>query len=318
MRTEERCSSVSRYVFNWESFAETYQVEPVPVQKGILRVFMQVISRLISEGEHAAVNITAQMNFINCSNYTSNYNTSDGVIAGHHMVNVTSNSSGFIELDISQGLQALWPPSTDKSDVELILKMEVNCADRKKVPITFVNPAEIPLEQVNRRERLLCLQPLLCVYFSDENLKGQLKRDEMETEADGEEGNVADLGEGLDQRRRRSSDGCHRENITVNFQDIGLTNVLSPYSYEVGQCVGSCSHTFLIRNPRIGNNHARVMASAHLVWLLQQEEWMQEDPGEPCCVPITYKPLHLILQHRNHEIELKLFPDFVASKCGCR
>ena len=49
--------------------------------------------------------------------------------------------------------------------------MEVDCVSDMNIPIQFVNPAEVELNNTLLREQCNNLQPLLLVYFDDGDLK---------------------------------------------------------------------------------------------------------------------------------------------------
>ena len=303
-----KCTTLSRYVFNWETLVEANNAKYLPVQKGVLRAYIQAISRHFAEGESILVNVTATVNFYNGNS------TEDAILAGQHQLNVTMDSNDFVELEITEGLQDLWSLSylgTDKFEIEVNLLLSVDCEHQKKVPITFINPAEIPLNQETRRARHSNLQPLLVVYLSDEEAKQKLK-DEQRVPEEGD-----DVSSIIGRRRRTPSDSCHLQNFSLSFVDIQLYNILSPPTVNIRQCVGFCSHTDIKRNTNLANNHAKVMASAQVSWQLTPENWMDE-PGEPCCVPTVYSSLYIIVLHRNQAIELSLYPEFVADECGCR
>ena len=309
-----RCSTVSRYVFKWagitEKIAEMIKFnKPIPaIQSGILRLFLQTIPRLLDDNS-TEVNVTVTANLFN----GSYYNSSESIFAGEHYLDVSADSNGWVELNITEGLQGLWPPTVENSEIEFVVRSEVNCVDKKKVPATFVDPAEIPLEQKNRRQRHLNLQPLLVVYISDDYLRQQLVDEGSNQTGDGES-----LSLGEPQRRRRSTfKSCDVEDFSVSFRDLGLEHIIAPYSANIRQCSGSCSHTAIKRNPSIASNHAKVMASAHLVSLLNGDLYTN-DPEEPCCVPTKYSSINLLIQHRNLALELSIFPDFIVETCGCR
>ena len=305
----ERCTTVSRYIFNWAGMAEQITLKHLPVQSGILRLFLQVIPRLL-DGISTDVIVTITANLFN----GSYYNSSDAIFAGEHYLNISPDSNGWVELNVTEGLRGLWPPTIENSEIEFMVYSEVNCEDKKKVPATFVDPAEISLEQENRRQRHLNLQPLLVVYISDDDVKQMLVDEGNNQTVDGES---LSLGEPPQRSRRSPFESCNVEDFTIVFRDLGLKHIIAPYSYNVRQCSGSCSHTAIKRNPRVASNHAKVMASAHLVAVVYPDLYM-DDPEEPCCVPTQYSSLNLLIQHQNSALELSIFPDFVVEKCGCR
>ena len=305
----EKCSAVNRYIFNWEAIAEQVTPKHLEVQRGILRLYLQVIPRLL-DGISTDVDVTITANLFN----GSYHNSSDAVFAGERYLNVSGNSNGWVELDVTEGLKALWPPTIENSKIEFVIRLAVNCNDKKKIPATFIDPSEIPLGQENRRQRHLSLQPLLVVYISDNDVKRILENEQKEEIVDSESLRLVDPQQ---RRKRNSFESCDVENFTIVFHDIGLEHVIEPYSYNIKQCSGPCSHTAIKRNGNIASNHAKVMASAHLVEQLQPQTF-ETEPDQPCCVPVKYSSINLLIRHRNNALELSIFPNFEVQKCGCR
>ena len=251
-------------------------------------------------------------------------------------VNVSSESNGWLELDVTAALSEVWPPTENQTLAEVRLVAEVDCETFRKVPLNFVNPAEISLERTTRRERHLALQPLLLVFSDDGHVKEQIAKGQEEIEM-GDETFEVRGAEDFEKRRRRrkrqspspEDDPCRVEDFTVNFADLGLNNIISPLSANIKRCAGNCSHSALkapSADPNLATNHAKIMASAQILYILQKfqngSSMYAVEPKEPCCVPVEYSPKYLIRQQHTEgtdfAIELKLFPNFVVERCGCR
>ena len=279
---------------------------------------MQVITRLIADGEVATVDVAVFMNaFANSSTITTAH-LQNATFTGQQQFDVVSNSSAWQEINITEGLESIWPPSADTPLVEIILRLQVNCDDRKKVPVSFINPAEISLEQMNRRNRYANFQPLMLVFLDNKEVKERLRKEEEQVIADEIAGQESDITRLEEERAKRTAylDGCRLENFTINFADLKLDNILSPHSTNVRMCTGSCSHTFIKLNSKTATNHAKMMASSYALHQLNPDEF--QGSREPCCVPTKYDPLFLLMQHRDQSIELNLYPNFIVKKCGCR
>ena len=249
-------------------------------------------------------------------------------------INVSSESNGWLELDITSALSKIWPPTDNQTLVEVRLIAEVDCETNRKIPLNFVNPAEIPLERATRREKHLDFQPLLLVFSDDGHIKEQIAKGQEEIEM-GDETFEVRGAEDIDKRRRRKrkqispeNDPCRIENFTVNFEDLGLHNIITPQWANIKRCAGNCSHPALkeASDPNLATNHAKIMASAQILYILQKfqdgSSMYAVEPKEPCCVPVEYSPKYLIRQQHTEgtdfAIELKLFPNFVVERCGCR
>ena len=314
LRTDTKCTSVIRYVFQWETL--TSFRNHLPVKRGILRVYMQVISRLITNDEVATVTVGVSVNtFSNKSNITSEVHLEESVITDKQEINVTDDSNGWQEINITNALHSIWPPNEDTSIVEIVLRLEVDCKERKKIPVNFVNPAEISLEQVNRRERYEALQPLMLVFLDDNEIKEKMKKEKEAGRVAEQESDVT-LLEGKRRRRTTYTHICRMENFTINFGELGLSHVLFPHSVNIRRCSGSCSHNAIKLNGHIATNHAKMMASTYR--LHQLNLISSQAPREPCCVPVKYRYQFLLTQHRNQATQLRAYPDFVVEGCGCR
>ena len=256
----------------------------MPVQRGTLRAYLQTIPRLVRGGQTVPMRVTINASLLNS-------NSSQSVFAGEHHINVTSASNGWVDLNITQGIQELWPPRKEEHVVEFTLTLSVGCKHYKKVPATFVNPAEIPLKNAKRRERHRVLQPMLLVHLSDMQVKEMVKSGEQQTLPGGEEEIVLSEGDTQSERRKR---------------------------YNAKRCTGSCSHTMLARRGQAGTNHAKIMASAKAVSQVYPSVVFRHPPRDPCCVPTKYKSLSLIVTRGEGIIELEVYPAMIVEECGCR
>ncbi len=289
----------------------------IPVQRGIIRTYMQAIARHLEAEENIVVNITAFVDY-----YSSNHsaNSSElGVFAGHLQVNVSQVTTEWIEVNITEGLQSMWPPRVDNPDISVILKLSVNCdGKRRKVPVMLENPAEIPLEQKARRERNMNVQPLLVVFFSDEVVK-EVVKEERKAEVSAEDDSGIMMSEEGNSRRKRTIQlECKLHNFTIEFRQIGLYNILTPRSVNIRKCTGSCTLTVIKRNNVEANNHAKLMSSAVVAAAQDSSSWEGNEPVEPSCVPTRFSSVYLMIQHRQGTLELSLYTEFIAEQCGCR
>ena len=328
--SEGKCKSVSRYLFNWDSVTKSgIAPERIPLKEGRLRPYLQVINRHVEGGKVVPVQLSIELNIFVGGNTTAAPSRSSS--AQLQSVNVSSESNGWLELNITSALSQIWPPTENQTLAEVRLIAEVNCDTFRKIPLNFVNPAEIPLERATRREKHLDLQPLLLVFSDDGHIKEQIAKGQEEIEM-GDESFEVRGAEDFDRRRKRQisaeDDPCRVEDFTVNFADLGLRNIITPLSTNIKRCAGNCSHPALkeASDPNLATNHAKIMASAHILYVLQKFQNGSSmyiiEPKEPCCAPVEYSPKYLIRQQHTEgtdfAIELKLFPNFVVERCGCR
>ena len=294
---------------------ESYQLQPLPLQKAILRAYLDVIPRFLQNGP-INVDVTIKAKLFGVAN------SSAGAVATVQKITVDLNSNSWKEFDITESLQHLWPPVSADHEIEVTLELRVDCKQNKKVPGSFVNPATIPISQKRRRERHLPLQPLLLVFLSDEEVK-RIVKDELRPAAPVERPESDYGGENSTVPRVARSAGaaekaCSIEDFPINFHSLQLINVLFPMTYNARRCSGSCSHSTLTDNDRLATNHAKLMASAKIVSNLKPDVRFTSPPSDPCCVPTKYRPYALLIQPPEGGAEYVVYPSMVVEECGCR
>ena len=323
VRPSEKCSVMNRFIFNWKSLAESEQNKVLPVEKAILRAYLKVIPRhLRGNTSKVTVQVSSYMNLLE-------RNTSI-IEAGEHNLSVTTNSSGWIELNVTKGVRSLWPPVTEESEIEITVVLRTDCAVTRKVPACFEDPTSIEPSKKKRRRRKLALQPLLLVYLSDETIKEIVRNESKNVSDDGEtikeivrnEKNVSDDGEtiittGSDRRKRSDTSMCQVEDFHVSFSDLHLYHIIVPSGYNAKQCKGSCSYAAITTNDFLANNHAKIMASAELLSNIRPSVTFINQPKGPCCVPVKYSSMTLILP-KGDSFEYVIYPHMIVDACRCR
>ena len=306
----EKCATFTQYNFKWDSLSRALSERELGVEKAILRAYIQVIQRHVREGENVNVTLTATMNIDTGENDT----VGDlGVFTGQQEINVANGSDSWIELNVIEGTRAIWRLVQNYTKVQVVIKAEVNCTQQKKVPIKFVNPAEVPLHQQKRREWLLLFQPFLVVTVRD-----KVKMKEITSMAD--DTNIMELVV-MDRKKRNIYSHCTLSNFSIVLHHIGLTNVLNPYQVNIRKCSGHCSHTILRRFSSLGTNHAKLMASVNLLQRLDPTSMVSANgrAEEPCCVPSEYDSIYL---HMFNEFDgsfvINRYNNFIATSCGCQ
>ena len=289
------------------------EVYKFPFHKSIIRAHLQVIPRLI-KSHPITVNITITAKL-------QNQDSSQYVFAGRDEIDVTAGSNGWVELNVTEGINKLWPlianSTSENVNIEFVIKLQVDCIKTKKVPANFVEPTSIKLTQTKRRQRHTALQALLLVFVSDEENK-EIMRQEKE-----QNNNMADSQEESRVRTSRSVGSstpvCQREDFLVQFSDLQLHYILAPVFYNAYRCSGSCSHEVLSANDHLGTNHAKLMASAKLVNEIPDNNIVfQKKPRDPCCSPTKYDSLPLLISRGMDSLEVVPYPAMIVSECGCR
>ena len=294
---------------------ESYQLQPLPLQKATLRTYLDVIPRFLQNGPvDMDVSITAKLFNVE--------NSSTGAVATVQRITVDRDSNSWKEFDITQSVQHLWPPVSVDNEVEVTLKLRVNCQQNKKVPGSFVNPATIPLTQKKRRDRHLPLQPLLLIFLSDEEVKKIVKDELRPSEpVEVQESDYAGDENSTVPRVARSAEvekTCAIEDFPVTFHTLHLFDVLYPVTYNAKRCSGSCSHSTLTKNDHLATNHAKLMASAKIISQIKPNVQFTSPPSDPCCVPTKYRPYAILIQTEEGGAEYVVYPSMVVDECGCR
>ncbi len=326
-----KCGAIGRFLFNWESVANTMSVA---LNKSIIRPYLEVINRLIENEEVVPVNISVSLQLFhknmtvdNSSNTTTN--TSFQLV---QTINITRESNGWLELDLSPSILSIWSPTCKQLPIiEVTLRMEVDCIHHKKVPFQFINPAEVELFKTFRREKHTKLQSLLVVYLEDQVIKQKLQEEDiLKVEEVKEAIDGADISKTTrpkeNRRRRRQTDKptCKPKDFSISFNQLLLDNILWPRVINIRQCVGDCSHHGIAQH-NDGTNHARIISSAkHLNDIngfrppRNGTFSMEDQPHkDPCCTPIRYSSVYIV-RVIDKDIMVHLFPNMKVTECSCR
>lgn len=316
IRLDDHCSAENRFIFNWSSLAMSQQEKLLPLEKSVLRAHLNLIPRLLDHSTPTNVTVNIYMNLVG-------RNAESEVHTATHTLALTRQSTPWVELNITKGVQALWPPQISQSEVEVRVRFSVSCPPNRRVPASFENPATIPLNQ-KKRERRLPRQPLFVVELSDEAVKEIVKSESVViADDDYNFGSTTTMGgqESSDDRRKRSTvPACRLEDFHINFNDLQLNYVLLPQQYNAKQCRGSCSHTTLSlsSNSYLATNHAKLLASADVLSRIDPNLFPHQDPKPPCCVPSKYSAQSLVISSDDKSLKYVLYPHMIVEECRCR
>lgn len=91
---------------------------------------------------------------------------------------------------------------------------------------------------------------------------------------------------------------CHKEQLEINFRDIGWNYIMTPETIRPNFCTGSCNG---VRAAYY--NHTRLMQSVAI---------------ESCCSPVSFASPQSLLYRDNHGNVRKVdVPDLIVGECGC-
>lgn len=93
--------------------------------------------------------------------------------------------------------------------------------------------------------------------------------------------------------------GCSRVSYIVDFRK-DFDFVLYPQSVDIGQCSGNCP---VVPGHNISPYYKMIL---HL-----------DSQYEPCCVPVAFAPVTVLLQVQNR-VRLSTVEDLIVKTCGCR
>lgn len=321
-----KCTTYTQYVFQWSSVEEQIESHLLDVESGKLRTYVQTINRHIPTGSLVDVDVTIFMipqHNLSSNNSINITDFSEWVIAGQEVLTVTTDSDGWVEFNVTDGAKEIWPLIPSYTEVQVIIKAEVNCGGQKKVPLNFVNPAEIPLEQENRRVRHLDLQPLFVVFANNRDTIEVLNKQDSEEVTGSTASENITLGRYIDEtlleeREKRSTiDECSIERYVVNLNALGLTQILFPTVVNISKCSGNCNNRNTIN--RLGTNHARIMMAIYNSEVNAAPPVDEITATAPCCVPTEYRVVYFIWQSIDDTATaVKSHNHLVATKCGCR
>ncbi len=308
--------AMTKFYFGWKSLAEAHPDTPLPLENAILRTYIEVIPRLLNGRNMATVTMKVFMRALG-RNQTA-------VLSGIQNVTITPEKEDWVEIDVTQGMQQLWPPMKQDRGVEVTVMLSTDCQLCRKLPAQLIDPATIPISQHRRRQRVSAKQSFMVVSLSDEEIKEVVRSQSSEDDAEAQEEVVTVQGSSgaSNTREKRSTSACHIEPFSVDFGQIGIAYIHVPASYNAMQCVGSCSHKVLSVSPNRGNNHAKIMAGSKAVYDIEKQrpngKVFPRIPEDPCCVPTKYDPLPVLEEHADKSIEYNIYPSMIVKACGCR
>ncbi len=303
-----KCTVQNRFIFNWNTLTKEETELRLPVQKAIIRAYLKPIRRLLKSSP-TRVDISTEVQLLG---------ESEKYAAGNEQVEVTMSSS-WLELEVTKGVSKLWPPTTANHDLEFTINLSVDCKDVKKVPAIFIDPTEIELSNIRRRQRYGSFQPLFLVLFNDAEIKESVhnETDAIEGFAESNDEFSQTQSENVGNREKRRASPCRPVDYAIVFHELHLDYIYVPYMYNAGQCSGSCTHDTLTGNHHLGTNHANIMAGAYAVYHDGRQNSFTQAPKQPCCVPTRYSSRTLVV-NIGGSLEYKVYPGMAVEKCGCR
>ena len=124
------------------------------------------------------------------------------------------------------------------------------------------------------------------------------------------------IGGVTDQKRSTGSTPCQlKSGFKVKFSDVkgGFERILQPEMVDIGRCVGECPNLLThLHNPSQNAEVRNLLVS-------RGEGSSGVDIATASCVPVTYKPLPVVLLNSaTNSITVGTYNEMVATSCGCR
>ncbi len=309
-----------KFNFSLESLSSEFNSN-MKLSKSLLRVYLQPIRRLQPVGDEVVdlqVNITARA-------FSNNSVCGGSTFISSDIMTVTKGTEDhWAELNITSGFKNCWDSIDNISYVEVSIHFQrLHCVPgKKKIPIEIADPAIVPVTEEERRERHWPLQPFVLVFVDDEEEKKKMMLSQQATaEPEGLVINEFEDGSNntLDLREKRAiTEPCKLSPLHINFADLGLHYILSPYSYNAYQCLGDCSKRSISSN--VVNNHAILVASAKKYYDDNPDlpNTSGYYPNTPRCVSLNYSYLKVVVFTNDKQVKVTSYPSMLGKSCGCR
>ncbi|KAL5483786.1 hypothetical protein EMCRGX_G020201 [Ephydatia muelleri] len=265
------------------------------VMRAILRSYLQVTPVPGTPAARAAVNVTVFAKLSDREPFAAAQST------------LEVGPSGWIELDVTEGLKRMWVSTSSLAELTVTLAM---------VNGTVATIALADSVSLAEGAGYAQFQPLLIIHLSDKKLRQKLIE------------STAESNELTETRSKRTSDyypeACRIHNYTILFSDIGLSNILVPYSYNARKCTGLCSSPYFKGVDDV-NNYAVMVNSAKAAYnalrpavaAALSDEYVPP-PTAPCCVPTRYSSLTTLMQNLDGSVKVETLSDMQVLACGCR
>ncbi len=290
------------------------------IGKAVLRAYLQTSPKALRDGDSLQGEVTAKARLYDPDRNTT---TESVQVGAAYPVTLTPDSSDWVEIEVTQGLQNLQFQILENTQLELTLRLQIDCQGELKaqVPVAyFVDPTGF--RSPARRKQHLNLQPLLIVYFND-------KREEQP---------ILDMLHGTNENGfppivKRSqvsspyspyadSELCERQEYIIDFrEDLGWNFILQPLSVDIGMCRGTCGVT----------NYNRLLLS-QVAHHRNQMEYGDRfgsgtDSDDDGRVPMVYNPAHGCVETSFRPLEIlysvrgvfsiESLTDAIVAECSC-
>jgi hypothetical protein len=174
LQISPKCSTLTHFIFQWHILAEALSHKLIRLDRVYLRTYLKVDQRYASDNEK--ITLTSTMSIYNASSddISGNMRPGDANVAQQSQeLILVQTSDQWVEIELTEAATKLWSQIQHSTEVKVTIAATVDCTSRTNPPISIINPAEIPLDHTELRERALnSSQPFLLVLATDDTIKG--------------------------------------------------------------------------------------------------------------------------------------------------
>ena len=301
-QTTVQCSTLTHYEFQWYQLTKALSQKSLRLERIYIRVYLKVDQQFVGDNEKILLVLT--VNLYDSSGLRIDMETQETIL--------TELTEQWVELDLTEATTKLWPQIKRSTEVRVTIEATADCVSRMAPPISFVNPAEIPLENTEQRESsVAAAQPLLLVLAHDDIASHTYQRS-VNTKHHTEHS--------TDRNHRSTNNKCRIDDYPVRISDF--PNILLPNILNIKKCLGSCSDDQIRQSASLATNHARIMSRTKIFQeYLPEQSLLVTTSGPastPCCVPTAYEHPTLLLMGEGDGTIGVHFKDLVIKSCGCQ
>ena len=202
---EAVCTSTARFSFNLDSLAD---IQPITLQKGLLRVYMQAKS-----DERAHIELSARI-------YDYPNSKTASVLT---QVTTTEGSSNWVEISVTDALRTIFSSNRHLGRLEVSFQAKMDCKEQG---------AEAAIRLTN---------PLLVLFLDANETLSMNELHDFKRSTDQEESGSGDV------TPPEESTECQRQPFVVDLTAFGRSlvgnrhRILHPPQVDIGFCSGTCS-----------------------------------------------------------------------------
>ena len=164
-----KCRLAQSFRFPVESLVRQYETSTLTnvtlsLRDVILRAYVETIPRHLPEpGDNLTVVVDVLASIVD----PDNSSVQPDVLAASENITVSSYTEEYhwLEMNITEGVKSLTPSTQSSLLVKFHFNLQVCAEQYRKVPLKVVDPATVPVEEEERREKYQAVQPMVIFIF---------------------------------------------------------------------------------------------------------------------------------------------------------